>query len=73
MDDDKQNKDVEGDLEGEPVPSNFDDGDVFQSIWVRYYPILSCLFDRGFMESQSRFVFYVGTMFWIIYLISKTI
>jgi hypothetical protein len=73
MDDGKQNKDVEGDLEGEPVSSSINDGDVFQSLWIRHNPIFSCLFDRKFMESKLRLVLYLGTIFWFIFLFAKTI
>jgi hypothetical protein len=73
MDDDKQNKDVEGDLDGESISASFDDGDVFQPTRIRHHPILSCLLDRGFMESKSRFVLYFGTLLWVIFLIEKTI
>ena len=50
-----------------PVVSN-----VFQPIWVRYNPISTFCFNREYLVRQSNFVLFIGTLFWIIFLFSKT-
>lgn len=49
------------------------DGTILEPIRVRRGSILSDIVDRKFMESQPRFVFYCGIVFWSIYLLSKII
>lgn len=73
MDDGKQNKNVEGNSEREHLSDCVNDGDVFQPIWVRRDSIFFSLFNRRFMESQLRLVFYLGTFLWFIFLLTKTI
>jgi hypothetical protein len=73
MEDDKESKDFEGDPEWEPISTGINDRNVFQPIWVRRNTILSCVFDRKFIESQFRFVWYLGSIFWIIFFISKVL
>jgi hypothetical protein len=71
MEDDEKNKDVEGISKRESFPIGTNDCDVFQSIWIRRNTILFSLFNRRFMEGQLRLVWYLGSIFWIIFLISK--
>lgn len=54
-----------------PVRKIFNVGDVFQPFWVRHSAILSNFFDRDFMERKFNFVLFIGTMFWIVFLLSK--
>ena len=49
------------------------DGTILKPIWVRRGSILSDIMDRKFMESQPRFVFYCGIVFWTLYLLSKVV
>jgi len=51
----------------------FNGGSFLQPIWVRCGSICSNIVDRKFMESQLRFVFYCGGVFWIIYLLSQIV
>lgn len=71
MEDGEQNKNVERSSEGECISDSTDDGDVFQSIWIRHSSIFSDLFDRKFMERQLRTIFYIGSFFWILFFITK--
>jgi hypothetical protein len=71
MEDDKQNKNMEENPIGEPFTTSVNDCNVFQPVWIRRNSVLSSLFDRRFMEVQYRLVWYLGSIFWIIFLISK--
>ena len=45
--------------------------DVFQPIWIRHNTVLSLVFDREFVERKLDFVFIIGLMFWVGYLVSQ--
>ena len=50
-----------------------DDSSILQSFWVRCGSIFSNIKNREFMEGELRVVLYCGSIFWIIYLLSKII
>lgn len=45
--------------------------DVFQPVWIRHNTVLSLVFDREFVERKLDFVFIIGFMFWVGYLVSQ--
>ena len=45
--------------------------DVFQPVWIRHNTVQSLVFDREFVERKLNFVFTIGFMFWVIYLVSQ--
>jgi hypothetical protein len=73
MEDGDKQKNVEKNVSRQSLSNIFNDGVVFQSIWVRCRSIFPDITDRKFMESELRFVLYCGTIFWILYLLSQII
>lgn len=49
----------------------FNVGHVLQPIWFRHYSILTGKVNREFVERKFNFVFYIGSLFWIIFILSK--
>ena len=45
--------------------------DVFQPFWVRHSSVLSLVFNREFVERKLNFVFNVGFVFWVVFLVSQ--
>jgi hypothetical protein len=72
MDNDGKTKNMESNTPRKHIANMSDDGTFLQSIWVRCRSIFFDIMDREFMESESRFVLYCGTILWIIFLLSKT-
>jgi hypothetical protein len=50
----------------------FNAGYVFQSIWIRYNSISAFVINREYLVCQYNFVLYIGSLFWIVFLLSKT-
>ena len=71
MDLDSTNGYLEQYTKTESSNSLSNDGDVFQSFWVRYCTVVADTKDRKFMESQCRFVLYCGIIFYFIYSITS--
>jgi len=71
MDDGKQTKNVERDITRQHIPNFFNVGSIFQSVRIRCRSIWVDIMDRKFMESQPRYVFYCGVIFWTLYLLSE--
>lgn len=46
-------------------------GNVFQSIWIRHYPILSDFNNGEFVLRRFNFVLRIGFFLWFIFLISQ--
>ena len=61
----KQNNDIQR--------YGIDAGSILQSVWVRCSSIFFNLKNRKFMEGELRVVFYCGSIFWILYLLSKIV
>ena len=56
-----------GDLQGfDIVP-----GSILQSFWIRCRTIFPNITNGKFMESELRYVFYCGIIFWLAYLVSQ--
>jgi hypothetical protein len=72
MDNDGKTKNMERNTPRQHISNMSNDGTFLQSIWVRCRTIFSDIMDREFMESESRFVLYCGTILWIIFLLSQT-
>jgi hypothetical protein len=72
MDDEGTNQDLEENLYGKYGSKMSCVSDVFQSFRFRRGSILSYYSNRKFNESKSRIILYIGTILWIIFLISKT-
>ncbi len=51
----------------------FNVGAFLQSFWVRCRSIFPNITDGKFMESELRFVFYCGVIFWFIYLFYQVV
>jgi hypothetical protein len=45
--------------------------DVFQSIWIRHCSVPTDITNRKFVESELRFILSIGSIFWVIYFITK--
>jgi len=73
MDDGNKQANVEKNFSRQSLPNIFNVGAFFQSIRFRCGSIFSDITDRKFMESELRFVLYCGSIFWILYLLSKII
>jgi hypothetical protein len=72
MDNDGKTKNMENNTPRQHISNMSNDSTFLQSIWVRCRTVFSDIMDREFMESESRFVLYCGTIFWIIFLLSQT-
>lgn len=73
MEDDEKNKNVEDDVPRKPLSSIFNVGTIFQSFWIRCRSVFPDITDRKFMERELNLVFYCGSIFWVLYLLSKVI
>jgi hypothetical protein len=73
MDDYEQNQNMETNFFRKPFYKVPYVGDVLQSIRFRHCTILSDSFNRKFILRKPRFVLYIGTIFWIIFILSKII
>jgi hypothetical protein len=71
MEDGDCKSNLEKNFLGERVSKIPDVGDVFQPIWIRHNTVLSLVFDREFVERKLDFVFVIGLMFWVGYLVSQ--
>jgi len=69
--DDECRENIEKSFRRKLVRKIFNVGDVFQSIWVRYYSISTLCYNREFMVRQFNFVLLIGSLFWTIFLSSK--
>ncbi len=73
MDDGKQNSNLEKTVSRQSVSSIFNVGSIFQSVWFRCRSVFPNITDRKFMESELRLVLYCGSIFWVLYLLSKIV
>jgi hypothetical protein len=73
MDDYEQNQNMETNIFREYLNKVPYVGNVLQSIRLRHCTILSDSFNREFILRKPRFVLYIGTILWIIFLLSKII
>ena len=73
MEDGEKRKNLEKNVSGKPFSTISNDSTILQSFWVRCGSIFSNIKDREFMEGELRLVFYCGSIFWIIYLLSQII
>lgn len=71
MDDDHKTQNMEKGVSRQPISNIFNVGFIFQSIRIRRNSIFSDIVNRKFIESQPRYVFYCGSLFWILYILSK--
>ena len=71
MEDDSSNKDMEENLQREPLSKILNVRNVFQSIWVRYHSISTLLTNREFVVRKFNFILRIGTLFWIVSLFAK--
>lgn len=71
MDDGESNQDVETNIFRESFNKVPYVSDVLQPVWIRCSSILSCISNREFILGKLNFVLRVGTLFWIIFLITK--
>jgi len=71
MDNDRKTKNMESNTPRQHISNMSNAGTFLQSFWVRCGSVFSDIMDRDFMESESRFVFYCGTVLWIIFLLSQ--
>ncbi len=70
--DDESNKDMEEDIPRKHICEVFNAWNVLQSIWVRCNTILSFYSNKQYILRQFNLVLYLGSMFWLILLLSKT-
>lgn len=47
-----------------------DDSSIFQSLWIRYRPVLADYANWEFIRSEFNFVCISGGLLWIIFLLS---
>jgi hypothetical protein len=73
MEDGEKNTNMERSTTRQPFSNIFNASTILQSLWIRCRTIFPDITDRKFMESESRFVFYCGFIFWIVYLLSKAL
>lgn len=73
MDDDESNQDLEENIFKKYLNKISYAGNVFQPIWIRCGSIFSYISNREFVLDQFNFVLRIGTLFWIIFLISQII
>ena len=73
MDDADKNNNVEKNIPRKSFSNFFNVGSFFQPFWFRCGSILSDITNRKFMESELRLVLYCGTIFWVIFILSKII
>lgn len=73
MEDDCSGKNMEESFQGKSFSKIFNVRDVFQSVWVRYYTISTLLNNREFVVGKFNFILRVGTLFWVIFLLTKII
>jgi len=71
MDDASQNKNLETNISRKSSNSIINDGDVFQSIWVRLSIQNDIRFDEFLLDYGRNFLPRVGFIFFIIYFIQK--
>ena len=73
MEDGGKNQNVEKDSSRQPIAGIFNARVILQSFWIRCRAVFPNITDRKFMESELRLVLYCGSVFWILYLLSKII
>jgi hypothetical protein len=73
MEDDSSNKDVEENLQREPLSKILNVRNVFQSIWVRYHSISTLLTNREFVVRKFNFILRFGTLLWFVFLLTKIV
>jgi hypothetical protein len=71
MEDGDSKINLEENFHGERICKTTYVRDVFQPIWIRHNTVLSLVFDREFVERKLDFVFVIGLMFWVGYLVSQ--
>jgi len=71
MEDGDSKINLEENFHGERICKTTYVRDVFQPIWIRHNTVLSLVFDREFVERKLDFVFAIGLMFWVGYLVSQ--
>jgi hypothetical protein len=71
MEDGDSKINLEENFHGERICKTTYVRDVFQPIWIRHNTVLSLVFDREFVERKLDFVFIIGLMFWVGYLVSQ--
>ena len=71
MKDGENLKNLESNSSGKHITDMSNVGIILQSIRIRCSSVFSDIMDRDFIEGESRFVWYCGTIFWIIYLLSQ--
>jgi hypothetical protein len=71
MEDGDSKINLEENFHGERICKTTYARDVFQPIWIRHNTVLSLVFDREFVERKLDFVFVIGLMFWVGYLVSQ--
>jgi len=73
MEDDSSDKDVEENLQRKSFGKIFNDGNVLQSIWVRYHSVSTVLTDRKFVVGKFNFILRFGSLLWVIFLLKRTL
>ena len=59
--------------DGDLQRHDFVSSSILQSLWVRCRSIFPDVTNGKFMESELRYVFYCGILFWIAYILSQAI
>ena len=73
MEDGEKRKNMEKNVPRESFSTISNDSSILQSVWIRCSSIFFNLKNRKFMEGELRVVLYCGSIFWIIYLLSKIV
>ena len=73
MEDGEKQKNMEKNVPRESFSSISNDSSILQSVWIRCSSIFFNLKNRKFMEGELRVVLYCGSIFWILYLLSKIV
>lgn len=71
--DDESTENMEENIPRKYISKVFNAWDVLQSIWFRCYTVLSFYNNKEYLVRQFNIVLYIGTMFWVILLFSKTL
>lgn len=67
----KQLDDLEKNLFKKPNNVVSNDGNVFQSIWIRYSVQTSTRLDKFLLDYGFNFLFGIGIISWIVFFITK--
>jgi hypothetical protein len=71
MDDEKNQKSFKKNFFRKFICKVFNVGHVLQPIWFRHYSIFTGQVNREFVERKFNFVFFVGVLFWFIFIFSE--